>query len=34
MLVALDKEYSREAPSDRWEDFYARRLMEQFASPR
>jgi hypothetical protein len=34
MLVALHKEYSRVAPSDQWEDFYARRLMEQFASPR
>jgi hypothetical protein len=33
MLVSLDKEYTRVAPEDRWEDFYARGLIEHFAAP-
>jgi hypothetical protein len=31
MLVKLDKDYTAQQPSDRWEDYYARRLMEYFA---
>ncbi len=31
VLVALDKEYTRDAPSEKWEDFYAERLIEHFA---
>jgi len=31
MLVALDKDFTRESPADRWEDYYARRLVEHFA---
>jgi hypothetical protein len=30
MLVLLDKDYVREAPADRWEDVYARRLVDHF----
>jgi hypothetical protein len=33
MLVTLDKDYTRESPADRWEDYYARRLVEHFAGP-
>ncbi len=33
VLVALDKEYTRDAPSEKWEDFYAERLIEHFAPP-
>ena len=32
MLVALDKEYTDESPSERWEDHYARRLLNHFSS--
>jgi hypothetical protein len=31
LLVGIDREYTREAASERWEDFYARRLIEHFA---
>jgi hypothetical protein len=31
LLVSLDKEYTRDRPADRWEDFYAARLHEHFA---
>lgn len=30
MLVALDKEYVERDPQERWEDYYARRLVELF----
>jgi hypothetical protein len=31
-LVTMDRQYNREAPSERWEDFYARALVERFAT--
>jgi len=31
VLVALDKEYTCDAPSDKWEDYYAERLIKHFA---
>jgi hypothetical protein len=34
LLVGLDQEFTRTAPSERWEDFYARRLIEYFATKR
>jgi hypothetical protein len=30
MLVKLDKDYSAQQPSERWEDYYAQKLMEHF----
>jgi len=30
-LVGLDKEYVASGPSERWEDFYARALVQRFA---
>ena len=30
MLVQLDKDYTREQPSDRWEEWYAPRLIAHF----
>jgi hypothetical protein len=32
MLVALDKEYTDESPAERWEDHYARRLLDHFSA--
>ena len=32
VLVLLDKEYSREHSSEPWEQYYARRIREHFAS--
>jgi hypothetical protein len=32
MLVALDREYSYESPAERWEDHYARRLLDHFTA--
>jgi hypothetical protein len=32
LLVGLDKEFVQTKPSGRWEDFYAARLMRQFAN--
>jgi hypothetical protein len=32
-LVKLDKEYREQAPTEKWEDFYARGLLEHFANP-
>jgi hypothetical protein len=34
LLVGLDQDFTRTAPSERWEDFYARRLIEYFAAKR
>jgi hypothetical protein len=31
MLVRLDKEYAEQQPSDPWEQYYARRLVEHFS---
>jgi hypothetical protein len=31
MLVGLDKEYAEKRPDDRWEDHYARALVDHFA---
>src|SRR5438094_7068097 len=31
LLVALDKEFTREGPQEPWERYYARRLLEHFA---
>jgi hypothetical protein len=31
-FVELDREYTAAAPDERWEDFYARGLVERFAS--
>lgn len=31
MLVQLDKDYGNERPDEKWEDYYARRLLEHFA---
>jgi hypothetical protein len=30
MLVALDKEFEETRPQERWEDYYARRLLDLF----
>ena len=30
MLVRLDKKYTMEGPDEKWEDFYARGLLEHF----
>lgn len=30
MLVKLDKEYTREKPAEKWEDYYAKQLIEYF----
>jgi hypothetical protein len=32
LLVGLDKEYVQRTPSERWEDFYAARLIQQFSA--
>jgi hypothetical protein len=32
MLVQLDREYTAESPDERFEDYYARRLLEHFKS--
>lgn len=32
MLVRLDKEYTAASPDERWEDLYARGLVEYFGS--
>jgi hypothetical protein len=32
MLVRLDKEYADQQPSEPWEQFYARRLVEHFTA--
>jgi hypothetical protein len=31
MLVALDKEHVERGPGERWEDYYARRLVDLFS---
>jgi len=31
MLVQLDKDYTAASPQDRWEDWYAERVLSQFA---
>lgn len=33
MLVKLDKNFVDESPEQRWEDFYAARLIEHFRAP-
>lgn len=30
MLVKLDKDYTREKPEEKWEDYYAKELVEYF----
>jgi hypothetical protein len=32
LLVGLDREFTRDQPSEAWEEFYARRLVQHFAS--
>ena len=32
LLVSLDKEYTRDKPAESWEDVYAARLYEHFAT--
>ena len=32
LLVKLDKEYTAQSPDERWEDVYARGLLEHFAA--
>jgi hypothetical protein len=32
MLVTLERQFAEEQPGGRWEDFYAERLLEHFAS--
>lgn len=32
LLVRLDKDYLERQPEERWEDYYARELVERFAS--
>jgi len=32
-LVQLDVEYTAERPAERWEEVYARRIVERFAAP-
>ena len=34
LLVGLDKDYTRDKPADRWEDFYAARLLQHFVTAR
>jgi hypothetical protein len=34
VLVKLDKEYTERNPAERWEDYYARALVERFSSGR
>jgi hypothetical protein len=31
MLVKLDNDYTQASPAERWEDFYARALLERFS---
>lgn len=31
MLVKLDKDYTQEKPQEKWEDYYARKLIEHFS---
>jgi hypothetical protein len=31
MLVKLDGDYTKESPAERWEEFYARALLEHFS---
>jgi hypothetical protein len=31
MLIKLDRDYTRERPSEPWERYYARGLIERFA---
>ena len=31
MLVKLDDDYTQASPAERWEDFYARALLEHFS---
>ncbi|MDQ6710295.1 MAG: hypothetical protein M3Z11_07025 [Candidatus Dormibacteraeota bacterium] len=33
MLVRLDREFTAQKPSGRWEDYYARELLEHFTRP-
>jgi hypothetical protein len=33
-LVELDREYARESPSERWEDWYAERLADRLSALR
>jgi hypothetical protein len=30
LLVSLDKEYTAQGPAERWESYYARRVIEHF----
>jgi hypothetical protein len=32
LLVKLDKDYTAEKPDERWEDYYARAVVDHFAS--
>jgi hypothetical protein len=32
MLVQLDRDYTRETPEGRWEDYYASRLLDELGS--
>jgi hypothetical protein len=32
MLVQLDKDYTAEGPDQKWEDYYAARIIERFSS--
>jgi len=32
MLVQLDKDYTAQSPQEKWEDWYAERLVDHFAS--
>jgi hypothetical protein len=34
VLVGLDKEFTRESPAEKWEDFYAARLAKHYAGSR
>ena len=34
LLVGLDREFTRDKPAEAWEIFYARRLVQHFASKR
>jgi hypothetical protein len=31
-LVQLDRDYTAESPNEKWEDYYAERLIERFAA--
>jgi hypothetical protein len=33
LLVGLDKDYARQTPAEKWEAYYAQRIVEHFSKP-